>query len=452
MNLYLDISGGISGDMFMAALLGLGADFEDFCRKMKALPMAEEFDIRLRKMKKGSIEALKVDVLTGDQEHSGIGGGAHPHHHREEDGHSHAHPHECDGEKGHFAPVHTREEEHRHEHGHPAGEAHAHHHRNLRDILEIIERAEIPPRAKELSVGTFHALADAEAKVHGMPREQVHFHEVGAVDSIVDIIGVCLLIDELGIEELYYNELPMGQGQVQTEHGLMPIPAPATLILMEGMRAKISPERGEMVTPTGAALLKALGAKEMPFERRMEIFRTSISCGQKEFRIPNILRGVLFHFEERAVPMKHESLFMLECNIDDMTGEFLAAILERLLRGGALDAWIQPVIMKKGRPAYVLKALTTPMNYRQVSEIFLDATTTLGLRMYEVNRTSLDREKISLNTSFGDISIKSVTRPDGSRHQKVEFDDIKRLAEHHGVSELRMEKELRLLLDTKREK
>lgn len=428
MNLYLDISGGISGDMFMATLLGLGVDFEHFRRKMNGLSIREEFDIRLYPMKKESIQGLKADVvlMSDVHYHDHSHGHDHPHEHQEHHEHTHVHEH------------------HSHEH-----HTHTHHHRHLKDIERIIEQSDLSKRAKDLSQKVFLELAQAEARVHGTSIDAVHFHEVGAVDSIVDIVGVCVLIDMLSIEKVYYNSLPMGGGQIKTEHGMMPIPAPATLKLMEGMKTRMTVQQGEMVTPTGAALLRGLSAEVMPFET-FEIQKTSIGCGQKDFDIPNILRGILFRQAVSDPVGSQEKLWIVECNIDDMTGEMMADAIESLLEKGALDAWIQPIIMKKGRPAYILSALAAKEMKPQLIRFFLEGTTTLGVRCYEVERSALPRENRSLMTEFGEVRVKVVQRPDGEDF-KMEFEDIKNIARQRDISVLRVQEELKREQDRKNE-
>lgn len=400
MNLYLDIAGGISGDMFLATLLGLGVDEEHFRQEMKKLSIRDEFDIQIYPMKKGSIEGLKADVLLKD-------------HQRE---HSHHHTHQ--------------------EHG----EHHHHHHRNFEDIKAIIQSSEISERAKEWALSVFLELAKAEAKVHGTTVEQVHFHEVGAVDSIVDIVGGCVLIDLLDIDQIYYNSLPMGAGQVQTEHGLMPIPAPATLLLMESMTTRMTPPYGEMVTPTGAALLRGLGAKAMPFGN-MCIRKTSIGCGQKDFEIPNILRGILFDWDDSEDGWIKEPLLVLSCNLDDMTGEMMADAVDALMEAGAFDAWSQPIIMKKGRPAYMLQALIDAQSRKKMTEIFFERTTTLGVRCAPVERTALRRTEEQMQTPWGEVRTKVVHRPGGIDY-KMEFEDLKQIAYNKNISTLRVQRVL----------
>lgn len=409
MNLYLDIAGGISGDMFMATLLGLGADFSTFQEKMNTLPIADEFEIMLDRVMKGSISGLQAQVQLNyhgdknDPSHENN----HDYHHEQHDNH------------------HDDQDRHCKEH----------HHRGLKEVLAIIEASQISEKSKRLAYIVFRELAEAEAYVHGTTVEEVHFHEVGAVDSIVDIVGVCLLVDQLGIDKVYYNSLPLGGGQVQTAHGLMPIPAPATSKLMEKMQVRPSPAEGEQVTPTGVALLKGLGA-EVLSEESIRIEKTAIGCGQKNFSFPNILRGALFKDKHRKFDkLRKESLITLSCNIDDMTGEFMAQAVEDLMKAGALDVWIVPIIMKKGRPAYTLKVLINQDRYEGIIDKIFDCTTTLGIRVLSHERISLDRKIVTRKTPYGEIRFKETVTPQGKVRSKPEFDSLKEKAEtNHSTS------------------
>lgn len=389
MDLYLDIVGGISGDMFMAALLGLGADWERFQKIMQTLVIHEEFDINLETARKGSIAGLQAKVVV----------------------------------KG--SPKH-------------------HDHRHVEDIFHIIDTSGISQRAKQLSKTAFTRLGEAEAEIHGLTLDQVHFHEVGAVDSIVDIIGVCVLIDMLNIRKVYYNTLPMGGGWAKMAHGSMPLPAPATLKLMEGMKVRISSERGERVTPTGAALLAALKAESMD-SASIRIVKTSISCGQRDFERPNILRGILFESEMQSE--ERERLFLVETNIDDMTGELIAEAAETLRKGGARDVWIVPILMKKGRPAYTLSALTDESFRSGIERLFFEVTTTLGVRVIPLQRKALRRTISKYKIGYGEIKVKTAYLTDGRTKRKAEFEDLKRLSESAEISVLKLKNTMQSALD-----
>ena len=374
MNLYLDIVGGISGDMMLSSLLGLGVNYDRFIEVMSTLSISDEFEISLSQASKGAIGGNKVDVILK--------------------------------ENSLFV------------------------HRNLSDIINIIDNSEISSRAKYMSRKIFTVLAEAEAKVHLAKIEDVHFHEVGAVDSIVDIIGTAVLIDMLDIETIYCSEIPLGSGFTWSQHGKIPLPAPATLNLLEDMKVRLTNLQAETVTPTGAAILKGLNAKQVS-NLSMKIMKTSIGCGTKNFDIPNILRAILFQPNDYYI---REKLAVLSCNLDDMTGELMGNAMEELFDAGALDVWFSPIMMKKSRPAYKLEVLTTMHQKEAISKVIFEQTTTLGIREQIIDRKSLKRKLRYHNTELGSIRIKEAYLGDKKINQKPEFEDLKALAKKKGVT------------------
>ena len=374
MNLYLDIVGGISGDMMLSSLLGLGVNYDRFIEVMSTLSISDEFEISLSQASKGAIGGNKVDVILKED-----------------------------------APFV---------------------HRNLSDIINIIDNSEISSRAKYMSRKIFTVLAEAEAKVHLAKIEDVHFHEVGAVDSIVDIIGTAVLIDMLDIETIYCSEIPLGSGFTWSQHGKIPLPAPATLNLLEDMKVRLTNLQAETVTPTGAAILKGLNAKQAS-NLSMKIMKTSIGCGTKNFDIPNILRAILFQPNDYYI---REKLAVLSCNLDDMTGELMGNAMEELFDAGALDVWFSPIMMKKSRPAYKLEVLTTMHQKEAISKVIFEQTTTLGIREQIIDRKSLKRKMRYHKTELGSIRIKEAYLGDKKINQKPEFEDLKALAKKKGVT------------------
>ena len=342
------------------------------------------------------------DDLEGDPVHS------HeeyvPCHTHEDHGHDHdhgAHTHEDHGHD-HDHGAHTHED-HEHGHGHEH-HVHPHTHRNLADITGIIEQSAMTADAKKTALRIFGIVAQAEAKVHGKPIDQVHFHEVGAVDSIVDIAAVSICLDDLGIKEAVISELYEGSGHVHCQHGILPVPVPAVTAIAEayGLYLRQTGNRGEMVTPTGAAIAAGIRTQEaLPEVYR--IVKTGMGAGKKDFPRANLLRASLIETrmeapgreasgnEEKTVE-KDETLWTLETNVDDTTGEALGFVMEQLLAAGARDVCYLPAFMKKNRPAYLVKVICTEAKREELEELLFLHTTTIGIRRYPVERTVLPRQ------------------------------------------------------------
>lgn len=357
--LYLECHSGISGDMTAAALLDLGADQEGLYQALESLGV-EGYRLECGRTVKQGIAAYDFHVILDSND-----------------------PH-----------VHS----HSHEHGH------GHSHRNLADVTEIIQRGNLTPRAKELALAIFRRVAQAEAKVHGKPLEEVHFHEVGAVDSIVDIVTAAFCIDNLGIEKVYCSPLSEGTGMVRCAHGLMPVPAPATaeIAAAGGLYLQITGEQGEMVTPTGAAIAAELSHGERvpgPFR----ILKTGYGAGKKEFTRANLLRA---HFIQVDSLETEDTVCELLCNLDNMTGEQLGFAMERLWDAGALDVWFTPIQMKKNRPGVLLSVLCHPEKEAQITDCILRHTGTLGVRRREMARKIMGRETTQVQTPYGPVEVK----------------------------------------------
>ncbi|MBA7604422.1 Pyridinium-3,5-bisthiocarboxylic acid mononucleotide nickel insertion protein [subsurface metagenome] len=302
--------------------------------------------------------------------------------------------------------------------------------RGIKDILSLVENSELSQRAKERCALIFNRLAAAEAKVHRLPIDEVHFHEVGATDAIVDVVGAVIGLDLLGIEALFSSPLPAGSGTVQTEQGVLPVPAPATLELIAASGAPIrptpSPELGELVTPTGAAIVTTLASFESPTFR---LERIGYGVGSRELAaMPNVLP--LWIGESTA---EERQLLLLETNIDDMSPELYGYVMERLFEHGALDVWFTPIQMKKNRPAVMLSVLAPPEAEGKIVDTLLRETSTLGLRWQRVGRHESEREMIAFDSSLGRVGVK-VKRFRGARISlSPEFEDCRRLAQEHGL-------------------
>ncbi|MCL4535099.1 MAG: nickel pincer cofactor biosynthesis protein LarC [Bacteroidetes bacterium] len=303
-------------------------------------------------------------------------------------------------------------------------------HRHLSHIADIIGASTLSAAVKERAIAVFRLLAEAEAKVHGSTPEEVHFHEVGAVDAIVDIVGTCFGLEGLGVTRTYASALPAGHGKVRTAHGLLPVPAPATLELMRRVNAPLRdvPVEGEMVTPTGAALLASFATFAQP---RMRLQEIGYGFGQKEFPWPNVLR--LWLGESLAQGLDADEVSVIEANLDDTTGEMLGAAMESLLAAGALDVYFTPIQMKKNRPAVKLSVIASLEREATLAERMLRETTTLGVRVARMGRYKADRWQEEVSTPWGTVRVK-VKALDDERVAAPEYDDCRRLAQEHGVS------------------
>ncbi|RGX56723.1 nickel pincer cofactor biosynthesis protein LarC [Anaerotruncus sp. AF02-27] len=379
--LYLECYSGISGDMTVAALLDLGADEQKLRAALASLGVGG-YHLHTGRVTKRGISAFDFDVHLEAQEH--------PHEHHHMDGHDHTHAHE-----------HPHDHSHDHTHDHSCG--HAHEHRNFADIVAIINRGALTPRAKELAKQIFALVAKAESKVHGLPVEEVHFHEVGAVDSIVDIVAAAFCLDNLGIEKVYCSPLYEGTGTVKCQHGIMPVPAPATaeIIASSSLSMTITDNFGEMVTPTGAAIAAAVSAGAPP--KSFSILKTGYGAGKKEFERANVLRA---HLIEERREGSYDGVVKLECNIDNMTGEQLGYAMEQLFDAEALDAWFTPIQMKKNRPAVLLSVLCRPDRLEKLTACILAHTGTIGVRYTPMRRIEMQREADEVQTAYGAVKVK----------------------------------------------
>lgn len=420
--LYFECFSGISGDMTVASLLDLGADEDKLRSALESLGMGDEFKIVTGRTKKCGIDARTFDVVLGEkmgheaciksdkEAYCEKGGGA---------GHVHNEDHARREEESHY-------ESHAH---------HAHHGRNIRDVYEIIDRLEGQESVKERARKMFGIVAEAESKAHGIPVEQVHFHEVGAVDSIVDIISTAVCLEDIGADEIVFSELYEGSGHVKCRHGILPVPVPAVLNIVQEHNIPLCrlDVQGEMVTPTGAAIAAASAtAQKLPGGCR--ILRTGTGAGKKDFTHANILRTMLLEaeIEDKDVEGKKGTLVVLEANMDDCTGEALGYTMEQLMRAGARDVWYVPAYMKKNRPAYVLNVLTDETKREEIESLIFKHTTTIGIRRHEVLRTAMRRRYGKVETRFGEAEVKACVF-DGRTEYYPEYESIKKLCEASGA-------------------
>lgn len=379
--LYLDGSCGISGDMTVAALLDLGGSRSRLDAVLQSLHL-DGFDYTVERKNSYSISGCDFDV--------------HLHHHE----HHH--------------------EEHYHEHHH-------HEHRHLKDVYEIIDRGDMSGKARELAKKIFLIVAEAESKAHGCSLEEVHFHEVGAIDSIVDIISAAVLFDDLQIDGCIVNGLSEGCGTVVCQHGSLPVPVPAVLNIAEkyGIILRPTDNKGEMVTPTGIAIAAALKTSEkLPAAYRVR--KTGIGLGKRDFGHANFLRAMII---EDVVD--ENQIYVIETNIDDSTAEELGLAMEKLLAAGAADVHFEPCFMKKSRPAYILRVIASAELLPRLEDIIFRNTSTIGLRKYPVERTCMEREIITVGLFGGSVKVKKCRLGDIVRYNP-EYESVKTLAEQTG--------------------
>ena len=393
--LYLECYSGISGDMTVGALLDLGADKIVLENALNSLPI-DGFEIKISRVSKSGLDACDFDVRLDEDNHDHDmkylhGEGhihvQHHHNHGEEDFHEHIHNHEDIN--------HTHSHEHHHGHGHS--------HRNLSQILDVIDHAEITKNAKKIASDIFTILAKAEAKAHGVSIEEVHFHEVGAVDSIVDIIAVAVCIDNLNINEVIVSPLYEGTGFIRCQHGVIPVPVPAVceIVRDNDIDLKITNYEGEFVTPTGAAIVAAIKTSDK-LPDKFKIEKIGIGAGKREYEKAGILRSMLI----KDTSSKSHSIYKLESNIDDCSGEALGYVVEKLLSEGARDVHFIPVFMKKNRPAYQLNVICREEDIEKFEQIIFEETTTIGIRKQKIEMTMLKTELKIIDTSLGKAQVK----------------------------------------------
>ena len=400
--LRFDSVGGASGDMILSALAALGADMQTIEQTICTF-FPEPLHLHAEPASGAGLNGLRVSVHAAH----------HPHHDDAfwPDADSHAHnPGQSCGH-AHDAPAHNHVEGHRHhdhEQGHTPTHAHAHDHthRGLSEITRLLTDAPMPERARALALQVFQALAESEASIHGKTPETVHFHEVGAWDSVADIVGACLALDQLDVSGVACGPLPAGIGTIRCAHGEMPNPAPATQHLLAGMTVTQTDEPFELVTPTGAALLRVWTRALDPVPATATVLRSAFGFGSRALNSrPNVLRATLLA-ETAADAPGARALLVLECNLDDCNPEWLGVLTTDLLERGALDVWLTPAVMKKGRPGTVLSVLSDAARADALCERIFRSTTTFGIRRHGVQRNELERRFEQVTTPWGPVPVK----------------------------------------------
>ena len=413
--LYLECYSGISGDMTVAALLDLGADREVLKESLKSLPVGG-FRTEITRVKKSGLDACDFSVIL------------------EQDNHDHDMEYLHGSEKsytGHYE--HSHEVNHEHHHGHTHSHEHPHEHRGMKEITEIIQKSEMTVRAKKMAMRVFDILAQAESKAHGVPVEEVHFHEVGAVDSIVDIAAIAICRDNLDISNVIVPVLYEGTGFIRCQHGQIPVPVPAVTHIAEThkLKLKITDIQGELVTPTGAAVVAAFRTSDR-LPEDFTILKTGIGAGKRQYRCPGILRAMLIR-ETTDLQIK-DIIWKLETDMDDCGGEMMGHVMNLLMANGAREVHYTPIYTKKNRPAYTLTVICKESEREKLENLIFSETTTIGIRRVEMERTILQREIQKKDTPVGTAIVKACTLPDGNIRYYPEYENVAELAERNQLS------------------
>lgn len=413
--LYLDCLSGISGDMFVAAMIDLGADLKALEKAIRSIP-DEGFHTEIRRVKKSGIDCCDFNVVLDDLHEN------HDHDMEYLYGHDDSH---CHGEE--HDNCHCHDEEHGHDHDHN----HGHSHRGLAEIREIIAACDMTETAKDIAYDIFDVIAVAESAAHNLPPEEVHFHEVGALDSIVDVIAAAVTFDSLGIKEVIIPKLYEGTGMVRCRHGRMPVPVPAVANIVSAFSfpLEITEAKGEYVTPTGAAIAAVL-CTEHRLPGTFTITRTGMGAGKRAYTDrPGILRAMMIKTEEEG---GKEEIIKLETDIDDCSGEVLGYTMKKLLKAGARDVHYAPVFMKKNRPAWELTVIAKKDDVEKLERIIFEETTTIGIREMKVERTCLPREEKEVETPYGKASAKGVHLKNRVKWYP-EYKTVKKLAKKNKI-------------------
>jgi uncharacterized protein (TIGR00299 family) protein len=364
---YFDTIAGISGDMTLGALISAGVSFDELNTELQALGIGG-FELQARHIERNGMVATKVEVVISEQ---------------------------------------------------------SHYHRHLKDIEELIDNSSLTKNVKDRSKKIFREVAIAESKVHNTPMEKVHFHEVGAIDSLVDIVGVSICLEKLCIQTVYSSPVKVGNGgMVKSQHGALPVPTPATMEILKDYPIQLTDIPFELTTPTGAAIIKALSVGILTIER-IQVSAIGYGAGGREIeQLPNLLRVFIGHLEPNYIA---DEIVSIETNIDNMNPEIYPYVIEKLMSAGANDAYLIPILMKKGRPGIILSALVERAKIDRILEIFFRETTTLGVRIQPIERKKLPRGTKQVQTNFGIVSAKVII-VDGKEQLRVEFEECKRIA------------------------
>lgn len=404
--LYLDCGMGAAGDMLTAALLELLPNPDEFIVKLNAL-LIPGVRFKAETAVKCGITGTHISVLAGGAEESEeMYEHVHEHHHEHEHNHEHSHEHD-----------------HNHEHSHE----HEHTHNSMNDIELIISYLDIPSKVREDILAVYGLIAEAESHVHGRPVTDIHFHEVGTMDAIADVTAACMLMDELSPDEVVVSPVHVGSGHVRCAHGILPVPAPATAYILQGVPIYGGSVQGELCTPTGAAILKYFATRfgDMPMMKTQAI---GYGMGKKDFGMANCIRAMLGETEDKA-----DTVLELSCNVDDMTAEAIGFATERLFEGGAYEVYTVPIGMKKSRPGILIRVMCGEQDKDKIVGLMFRHTTTIGVRQSVVQRYVLERRIETVQTPYGEVRRK-VSSGYGVQRTKYEHDDLARIAKEQNIS------------------
>ncbi len=371
---YFDCIAGASGDMLLGALLDAGLSLERLQQKLAGLKLGTEFELKAYRVSKNGFAATKLDVIVHEPQHG----------------------------------------------------------RHLAEIEALLHQSSLPEHIQAKAIGIFRRLAGVESDIHGQPVEQVHLHELGGVDTMVDVVGTLVGLEELAVERAYASPLPLGRGFVKGAHGQIPLPAPATLALLKDIPVRGSEIEMELVTPTGAALLSTLCVAFGPIPA-MTLTGQGYGAGSRDLPIPNVLRLLLGQQPDAGQDAGIETLLLLETNVDDNSAEINGYTMENLFAAGALDVFFTPIQMKKNRPATLISVLCRPADTEALETILFRETSTLGVRRQPVERRCLDRTSETVVTPYGPIRVKVARLPDGDSKRAPEYEDCKQAAQAHHV-------------------
>lgn len=452
--LYLDCFSGISGDMTVGALTDLGVKPSTFEWELAKLDIGD-FHMHFERKQSQAIEGVKFGIHEGaththgqdEEEHEHDHSHSHEeHHHHHEHGGGHSHEHHS--HEGHSHHEHGEGHEHHHHEHAEHGHSHEHHHheeehshgRNHAEIRALIEKSELSDFVKKHALGIFQRVAVAEGKIHGVAPDKVAFHEVGALDSIADIVLACVGIEQLGVEKIFVSALAEGRGWIDCAHGRFPIPSPATLEILSGIPLAQVDDEFEFITPTGAAIVAEFGASFGPMPS-MKVAKIGYGIGSRQLpRRPNALRAVLGESDEKSggyaayAAYESDTITRIETNIDDLSPEITGATMDKLLAAGALDVFFTSIQMKKNRPAIQLTALCENADVQKIADIIFAETTSFGIRMDQVNRLKLERKFEQVKTEFGEITVKLGLKGGKVIQVAPEYESVRAASEKSGAS------------------
>lgn len=443
--LYLECNMGAAGDMIAGSLFDLVEDPKKILEKLNNMGL-EGVKFELEKAQSNLIEGNHFKVIVHGEMEESIDVPSHDHHHHDhEEEHDcchHHHDHEEDHDCCHHH--HDHEEDHdccHHHHEHEEDHHHGHHHvhRSLSGVQEIINNLQVSDWVKRNAFEVYELIAKAEGKAHGMHMDEIHFHEVGTLDAIGDVVAGCVLLEEIHPDQILASSIRVGFGSVKCAHGILPVPAPATSYLLEGMPIYAGDIEGELCTPTGAAMLKHF-VEEFETMPVMKLEKTGLGMGMKKFKNANVLRAFLGTTDQKA-----DDVMEFACTIDDMNGEEIGYVIEKALEKGALDAYWKSVGMKKSRPGIELTLLCKPKDEEAFITFLFKHTSTLGIRKKLVSREVLKRSFEVVSTPYGDV-VKKVSEGFGLRKEKIEFEDLKTIADETEKSVLEIKKEIEKML------